>query len=157
MLLGGLWHGANWTFVAWGALHGSLLALTRAYHELKAPPWLARLRATPAWGIAGVLFTFHVVCAAWIFFRARSFGQARLMFAQLASGTTFHPNLHASVLAVLGIGLVCHFVPEKLDALLRQTFIRLPAPAQGLALFCVGFALREMASAEAVPFVYFQF
>ena len=65
MLLGGLWHGAAWTFVIWGGIHGAGLAIGRFRRG-----GLAR-EATPAWA-CGVqrIITFQLVCFAWIFFRA---------------------------------------------------------------------------------------
>jgi D-alanyl-lipoteichoic acid acyltransferase DltB (MBOAT superfamily) len=155
MLLGGLWHGANWTFVAWGGLHGLALAVTRAYQARRAPRPSAPPRLVTR--AVATLLTFHFVTAAWIFFRAESFSHAGLMFTQLGTGTTFHPNLHPGVLAVLALGLFSHWAPESWYLRAQQGFTALPAPAQGLVLFCVALALREMASAQAVPFVYFQF
>jgi D-alanyl-lipoteichoic acid acyltransferase DltB (MBOAT superfamily) len=153
MLLGGLWHGANWTFVAWGGLHGLGLALTRFVRGDRKPTEASSLFAR----VAGVLFTFHFVTATWILFRAESFGQAREFFGRLATLTTQHQNLDPRVLGVLALGLASHYVPERWYALVRARFVTLPAPAQGLALFAAALGVREMASAEAVPFVYFQF
>jgi len=154
MLLGGLWHGANWTFVAWGGLHGLALAATRAFQNRRG-----RERTPPALVSRAVciVLTFHFVTLAWIFFRSESFAHAGVMFTQLGTLTTFHPNLHPSVLAVLFVGLLTHWTPESWYLRVRHGFTALPAPAQGVALFCVALALREMASAQAVPFVYFQF
>ena len=66
MLLGGLWHGANWTFVIWGALHGSGLAIERKFTRGRVP------RAGALWKWTRRIVIFHVVCIAWIFFRAQS-------------------------------------------------------------------------------------
>jgi D-alanyl-lipoteichoic acid acyltransferase DltB (MBOAT superfamily) len=151
MLLGGLWHGASWTFVVWGGLHGVGLAFTRALGEIRG----SSARRLPA--LVGVLLTFHFVTATWILFRADSFGLARLYFARLTTLTTYHPNLTPELCAVLGIGLASHFVPARWYEALRSRFILLPAPAQGAALFGAALVVREMASADAVPFVYFQF
>jgi D-alanyl-lipoteichoic acid acyltransferase DltB (MBOAT superfamily) len=158
MLLGGLWHGANWTFVAWGGIHGAGLALQRAFEQVRGSqrPAPAR-RATRLATVAGVIVTFHFVCAAWIFFRASTFRGAASMFAQLATLTTFHPNLPPPVLGVLAVGLLSHFMPATTFARARDTFTRLPALAQGVALFVAAVVVRQMESAEAVPFVYFQF
>ena len=152
MLLGGLWHGASWTFVAWGGLHGLGLAVTRAFGGARGG---SPRRRWPA--LLGVLLTFHFVTATWILFRADSFGLARLFFARLTTFTTYHPNLTPELCAVLGVGLASHFVPASLYQALRSRFILLPAPAQGAALFGAALVVREMASADAVPFVYFQF
>ncbi|KYG22577.1 alginate O-acetyltransferase [Bradyrhizobium sp. AT1] len=69
MLLGGLWHGAAWTFVVWGALHGAYLCVNHAFNALVSdvPPLLAR----PA-RIAGAALTFLAIVVAWVFFRAAS-------------------------------------------------------------------------------------
>ena len=78
MLLGGLWHGAGWTFVCWGALHGIYLTanhLWREYFPEKPARWL------PAWlsGLSGGALTFVAVVAAWVVFRANNIVQAGVM------------------------------------------------------------------------------
>jgi len=153
MLLGGLWHGANWTFVAWGGLHGAGLALTRFVRGDRNPTEAA----SPFARVLGVVLTFHFVTAAWILFRSDSFASARLFFGELATLTTYHPNLDARLVAVLALGLASHYVPERWYTGARSRFTTLPAPLQGVALFAAALGVRAMASAEAVPFVYFQF
>ncbi|MGC4091775.1 MAG: MBOAT family protein [Polyangiaceae bacterium] len=155
MVLGGLWHGASWTFVAWGTLHGAALALTRALSK----PFAALTRNVPARlvHVFGVLFTFHLVCLGWVLFRATTFGQARALLTRLLEGSVYHPNLDRRVLAVLGLGLCGHFVPTRWFSASREGFCRLPAVAQAALLMGVLMLVRRVASAEAVPFVYFQF
>jgi alginate O-acetyltransferase complex protein AlgI len=153
MLLGGLWHGPKWTFVIWGGLHGVALACNRAFRERFGD----RLGGTPLLRATSTLCTFHFVLLAWVFFRADSVRTARAMFGELATLTTYHPNLDPRVLGVLAFGLAVHFLPEKLETSLRARFSALPGIAQGFALFAVLLVVRRMASAEAVPFVYFQF
>ena len=75
MLLGGLWHGAAWTFVAWGAYHAFWLMFERALGRR------AFYSAAPAWLCAAV--TFLIVAVGWVFFRARSFGDAAVVFGAL--------------------------------------------------------------------------
>jgi hypothetical protein len=151
-LLGGLWHGANFTFVVWGGLHGTALAVERALlGKQAADPAITPRR------IAAVFVTFHFVTLAWVFFRSETFAHASLFFSRLASLTTYHPNLDPRVLAVLGIGLASHYVPERWFAAFRDRFAASPAVLQAAGLFVAGLALRALASAEAVPFVYFQF
>lgn len=156
MLLGGLWHGANWTFVVWGGIHGAALAVERAFGHKQRGNQRPGGPLTPK-RVLLVVVTFHVVAAAWIFFRAESFEKAALFWSRLASLTTYHPNLDGRILAVLAAGLASHYVPERWYEKAKATFTRLPAPAQGLALIGAAFVLKQMASAEAVPFVYFQF
>jgi hypothetical protein len=153
MLLGGLWHGANLTFVVWGALHGCLLAATRAFQELrgKRGPPSPLLRA---WL---VLLTFHAVTFCWLFFRAKSLDHALVILERLGTLTSYHPNLDPRLLGVLSVGLVSHYVPERWYERVLQKFAELPALAQGAVLLSLALSVREMASLEAVPFVYFQF
>jgi alginate O-acetyltransferase complex protein AlgI len=164
MLLGGLWHGAAWTFVFWGFLHGLGLGVNRFVERRSAKasralsqggPW-ARARASLRDGL-GVILTFHWVCFAWIFFRAPTFSTASSVLGRLVSGTTFHPNLPPLVMVLLAVGFVAIATPSRAYHALRRTFCALPAPVQAVALFAVAVVLHELSSAEAVPFVYFQF
>ena len=146
MVLGGLWHGAAWTFVFWGLLHGAGLAASRALRDRELLP-------RPI----AVVLTFHWVCLAWVFFRAPDFGTARVVLERVMSLTTEHANLPPMLLALLGVGVLSHFIPENAFRRMRAWFIHMPAPAQGVALFAVAVALHEASSIEAVPFIYFQF
>ncbi len=153
MVLGGLWHGPKWTFVVWGGLHGVALACNRAFRERFGDV----LRQTPALRVVSTVATFHFVLLAWVFFRADSFRSARAVFGELGTLTTYHPNLDPRVLGVLAFGLAMHFLPQGLEEKWRARFGALPGIAQGIALFALLLVVRRMASAEAVPFVYFQF
>jgi hypothetical protein len=104
-----------------------------------------------------VAATFHLVLVTWIFFRSETFQKSWLMLTQLGTLTSYHPNLHPKILAILAVGLISHWLPERWYQASQQAFIRMPAPAQGVVLFCAALVLREMASAEATPFIYFQF
>jgi D-alanyl-lipoteichoic acid acyltransferase DltB (MBOAT superfamily) len=156
MLIGGLWHGASWTFVIWGGLHGVALAFTRAWQRRFGTAMQPNTRITIS-RILGVFFTFHFVCLCWIFFRAGSFGKVSLMLSQLSQLTTHHPNLNPMLLAVLGVGMATHYVPEGSFERLKQRYIAAPALVQGVLLFAAALIVRKMMSAETVPFVYFQF
>ena len=81
MLLGGLWHGAAWTFVVWGALHGIYLCINHAFNALvpNSPAVLAR----PA-RLAGAVLTFLAVVVAWVFFRAERVDWAMRILGAMA-------------------------------------------------------------------------
>jgi D-alanyl-lipoteichoic acid acyltransferase DltB (MBOAT superfamily) len=81
MLLGGLWHGAAWTFVAWGALHGVYLCINHAWSNFgpKAPPRFARLAE-----IAGLILTFLAVVITWVFFRPPDMATALSVLSKMA-------------------------------------------------------------------------
>ena len=84
MLLGGLWHGANWTFVVWGALHGTYLCINHLFQKL--PPTLRLSGVLPKALTAplGVLLTFTVVVIAWVFFRADTIHSAEAIIVAMA-------------------------------------------------------------------------
>jgi len=151
MVLGGLWHGAAWTFVIWGALHGALLGVNKWLDERFGKP-----RSVGARLIAGFV-TFHLVCVGWVFFRAADLNHARLVFSRLVSGTFHHQNLPWSVVGILALGLITHLLPERWFARCKTSFMGAPFVVQGLVLTLVAMVLRRMASSDAVPFVYFQF
>ena len=85
MLLGGLWHGAAWTFVVWGALHGVYLCINHAWSNFgpKAPPRFARLADG-----AGLILTFLAVVVAWVFFRAPDMATALHVLSKMADPGT---------------------------------------------------------------------
>ena len=98
MLLGGLWHGASWNFVIWGALHGGR---ARGDAHVAAAAQEPNAGATPhgrdAWAPLKVFLTFQFVCFAWVFFRAPTFGHATLLLGRIARGTLGHVNLSERV------------------------------------------------------------
>jgi alginate O-acetyltransferase complex protein AlgI len=84
MLLGGLWHGAAWTFVAWGALHGAFLCVNHGFAALV--PKIPALLSRPARAAGGVL-TFIAVVVAWVFFRAATIDTAVQIVGAMADPT----------------------------------------------------------------------
>jgi alginate O-acetyltransferase complex protein AlgI len=85
MILGGLWHGAAWTFVIWGIYQGLLLVLHRAVE-----PWLARIQPADridraCWTALRIVVTFHLVCLGWLIFRARSVEQVLGMLSAIVN------------------------------------------------------------------------
>ena len=82
MLLGGLWHGAAWTFVVWGALHGAYLCINHAWNNF-APEFAPRFQR--AADIAGFILTFVAVVVAWVFFRAGNMETALAVLAKMAN------------------------------------------------------------------------
>jgi D-alanyl-lipoteichoic acid acyltransferase DltB (MBOAT superfamily) len=162
MVLGGLWHGASWTFVVWGTLHGAALAVTRMWQRWRAGrrrsregffAWLAG-----AWGsLFAMVLTFHFVCFAWIFFRAPSFAHAMLVLQQLARGAWHVEHVSTRVAVVVAGALALHVVPRDWQARVREAFARTPALVQGVVLAAVAIGLHLAASAKPEPFIYGQF
>ena len=147
MLLGGLWHGAGWTFVAWGALHGAAIVVNHAWTRTGL-----RLPAALAW-VVTMLFVF----LAWVLFRAETFGVAADMVGAMAGGNGWSLSVTgveklwligvAAAIAVLG--------PTSQRAALDILVPRqLAAVGVGAALVFVTLAVGGGDNAE---FIYFQF
>ncbi len=82
MLLGGLWHGARWTFVIWGGLHGSYLVINHGWHVIKKKIFGISTTQSTFWGRAtGMVITFTAVTVAWVLFRAKSINGALTIYA----------------------------------------------------------------------------
>lgn len=149
MLLGGLWHGANWTFVAWGAYHGALLACERLCD-------IGRTRVPPAGfrRIAATLLTFALVTIGWVLFRAQSFADAatvlRAMFAGGAGPALFDIGQIAIVVLAIGLEIVVERRPQLRPFVTARA--RFAAAVAGLV--ALAFATYPGAAA---PFVYFKF
>ena len=148
MLLGGLWHGASWTFVAWGALHGVVLSIERLFKG-------ARKSLFPS--LIGVLVTFHVVCLGWILFRADSF-QTALTYLEGLTDWSSPPMVATPFLVgMIGFGLLMHFLPpralERLGSLVKFA----PSPALGVAVGLMMLVVEAIRPEGVAPFIYFQF
>jgi alginate O-acetyltransferase complex protein AlgI len=148
MFLGGLWHGANWTFVAWGLFHGSMLA---AYHTGRRTIW-SRLEVPPA---VCRVFVFLLVTLAWVFFRAPDIHSAFHHFGALAGlhgiGGGYRTVKPPMIWTLVGFcALWTATVPEIWD--MHPT----PTRRWAVALATVAIVCLGQLGAES-PFLYFQF
>ncbi len=154
MLLGGLWHGAQWTFVAWGGFHGLLLCIERL-------TGIGREERAPRGFVAAVriAITFLAVSLAWVLFRSPAFDTALAVYRQLFAGGA-GPMLLAGWQAILAAGIVAFAV---LRLLLRRWGIEprwpaLPPLAQVGTLACLLLALELFTWQGVSPtFIYFKF
>ena len=158
MLLGGLWHGANWTFVVWGAWHGGFLALERFLGSRKL--W----RPVPAW--LSVPKTMFVVVLGWVLFRAASVGEAwgvvQGMFG--AHGWAMTEGFAWALTGLELTTLLISFAVIYLAPWWRAFLWRQPAGRAGrletahlfiLPLFALG--VFRLSAQSFSPFLYFQF
>jgi len=155
MLLGGLWHGASWTFVVWGGLHGTYLGVERFLRERIGPNRISR---TLPFQIALAMLTYFLVNVTWVFFRARDFGTAwRLIGSMLAFGGGT-PVLDTSVVASV---LVAVFAILLVHGLMRDRRIEDVASAfpWWLTAAIVGGMLfvTVITQGSNDAFIYFQF
>ena len=153
MVIGGLWHGANWTFLFWGALHGSALIVERLARGRRTAAGKPPMRKWLAW-----LITFNFVCFAWIFFRAETFGQALGVIERLFTGWgQGSPAISLGVLAAVATGIGIQFLPVNFWADFQARVSRFPYYAQGAAAGFVLMVINVLGPAGVAPFIYFQF
>lgn len=151
MLLGGLWHGASWQFIAWGAMHGVGLAAERALRNIGRG--LSRLLPT----LLRVILVFHFVCAAWVLFRAESFELAMDVFLQLFDLSTETAAVTPFVSLLIALGLLIHALPTHLVAVTERCVARLPVWVQGAIFGFVVVVIDALGVDGIAPFIYFQF
>ncbi len=152
----GLWHGAHWTLVAWGGMHGIGLALTRLYqrwregHRGPAPP------PGFALGVLQRALTFHFVAASMILFRGGNWTTITEIVQGLFRFDGGPRLLTVATAAVIAVGYLTHFAPMSWKDRVLQRFGTWPGWAQGIVLALV-LALFQSLSLESDPFIYFQF
>lgn len=151
MLLGGLWHGASWSFVVWGALHGLGLAAHKRLGGIVGEPQAGVPRKLVSW--AG---TFLFVLVTWVFFRAPDLGTAWTYLGKMAGlspgGAAWY---YLNALTALGLGAAMHVA-----VVLREEgdlTLNLRRPADWAALVMILLAVLLFAPFDANPFIYFQF
>lgn len=156
MLLGGLWHGAAFRFILWGALHGVALGIDKFIKEFFKIP------DTKIFKVLGVLLTFHFVCFCWIFFRADNMAIAGSVISQIA--LHFTPSVffdfvtgYKNILLVMLLGYMLHFVPKNVE--LKTQALVTNMPLMGKVAMVVGMIvfLIQVKTSTIQPFIYFQF
>ena len=171
MLLGGLWHGAGWTFVIWGALHGIFLIVNHGWRALRtAVGWTSAETAAGRWVARGV--TFLCVTVAWVFFRAESVGQATGMLRAMAglNGWTTAPlNLadlygYRQQILIASLLAVALIAPNTQEWIMGEGRERLASMVPrwrftpvwaGVAAACFLFTLTRLSAVS--EFIYFNF
>lgn len=162
MLLGGLWHGASLRFILWGALHGVSLAVHKFVMSHFSSFKKEGSEMTPFRRVIGVIFTFHVVCLGWIFFRAETMEIGLDVIKQIF--TDFHPEVffqfvegYDKVFLLMLVGYIVHFIPKSVENRMQQFVIDSPMLLQAFYLILAIFIVTQVKSSGIVPFIYFQF
>ena len=155
LLILGFWHGANWTFLVYGLLHGCAVSLNRWWK--KDGPGAAQGEPR-GFGVAWRwLLTFHFVVIARILFRAENLTQAWELTKSLGNLALVMPRFAPHAWAVLLVGYALHFTPTSWVGPARARFAGLPAPVWGLALAAAGFACVRWGPGDTLAFIYYDF
>ena len=145
MLLGGLWHGASWNFLAWGGWHGALLSLERATGQREAGRNPVR-----------IALTFVLVLLGWVLFRAPSWPAALTIYSEMFRGAAGRSLLGVGHWTLAAISLLLAVAEERLG--IFERFPRAPAWIQAATLAAVFLALELFGvTDQRIPFIYFQF
>jgi alginate O-acetyltransferase complex protein AlgI len=157
MLIGGLWHGANWTFVVWGGIHGAGLSIERCFRGVlgRAEQETASLTSLGAW--ASRIIVFHLVCLAWVFFRAPGIREA-ITFLQGVASFAWLPE-YGIAFRFLALFTVPLFLIDVVNEARGEEYLLENAPemrrvAVGVAMMAV---VALLAANQLNAFIYFRF
>ncbi|MSP54103.1 MAG: MBOAT family protein [Myxococcales bacterium] len=148
-----VWHGANWTFVLYGLLHGTAVSINRyvkrAGWSVEAPSFV---QASWRWAL-----TFHFVVLARILFRSPDLDVAGSVVEQLVHGNWAWPRYSLHAWVVLALGYALHASPPDWATRARAAFGRLPAPVQGALLVVAGWLCVQYGPGDSLAFIYHDF
>lgn len=172
MVLGGLWHGAAWHYVIWGAFHGMGLVLSKEWTDFAARvSVLNKLRPHPIWHYSGVLFTTLFLYMAGTLFRADGLPQAFEMASKLVIPADSGEVTKLLLQSTVPISLAVYFLFlgwQKLEPRLEETqvqggaahalnWLRTSIPLRVVSYASVAIVIMGFAPGEVAPFIYFQF
>jgi D-alanyl-lipoteichoic acid acyltransferase DltB (MBOAT superfamily) len=152
MVIGGLWHGASWTFVIWGAIHGLGLAVHRLWQVSRG-----NKKAAGAWKVFNIFVTVQFVCFAWIFFRAVNWENAYAILSRIGSLSFSMVNISRPLGFIMLLAIVAHYCPKKWYEFSMGLYSRAPFYVQALALALLVIGLQYVAQTGATPFIYNKF
>lgn len=158
MLLGGLWHGANWKFVFWGGMHGIGLAIDKIWQKLTK----GRFKNYRVARIVGWFITLHFVVFLWVFFRADSFGTAWQMIGQVFTSfdLAYFPaffEVRKLFVALLLLAIAIHAIPSSKFEGVERLYVRMPFWVKAIVFIVLVQCILQIRSSDLQPFIYFQF
>lgn len=156
MLLGGLWHGAGWLFILWGALHGFALLIEKLVSamlgkvKIKIPSFI------------GFILTFHFVTLAWIVFRSPDWETLKLYLVRITNAFSIYAigdvlNSYRQVIAILFAGYLLHWLPKDLLRMIKYQIIKSPVVLKLLLIIVFCLVIYQFSLFDVKPFIYFRF
>jgi alginate O-acetyltransferase complex protein AlgI len=157
MVLGGLWHGAAWTFVAWGSIHGVGQLVGHLRRRRREARGLEPVPGSAFRTIVGQLVTFQIVCFAWIFFRADSISTAFTIIGRLFTAWGPAPLVTPLVVVTI-VGMVAvQYLPKDIVERTLVGFARQRVALQGAILGVILLAITTLGPQGVAPFIYYRF
>jgi D-alanyl-lipoteichoic acid acyltransferase DltB (MBOAT superfamily) len=161
MILGGLWHGAHFNFIVWGAMHGLALAFDKMRVSLAAR-FKFNMEKSKLFTVLGVVLTFHFVCFCWIFFKASTFHDAQTILVQIFTNfnaTALKPMLSAYgvVFGVMMIGYIIHFVPKSYEIFSVNVLSRISIVGRVAIMLIFIWIIIQVKQSDQVMPIYLQF
>ncbi len=156
-LISGLWHGADWNFIVWGAFHGLFLVLDRIFLDKLSK----RMGQIPS-----VVLTYVITLIGWVLFRAESFGQVgfylKSMFSWNTEGPSFNPGAHFWTMLVVGALFSFFALRKGIESWQNKFLDELPSGGSaivrgGVSLLFLVICLAYITSSGFNPFIYFRF
>ncbi|SNT08130.1 D-alanyl-lipoteichoic acid acyltransferase DltB, MBOAT superfamily [Sphingomonas laterariae] len=151
MLLGGFWHGAKWTFLIWGGLHGIVQVMETLWRKFRPQHWPLMPAAI------AIFITFHIVTLGWIFFRAETFDGAIAFLGGIGRGDWGATIATPLMIGLILFGMMIHFTPPTLAQGIALRLRSVPALLLGLGTGAVILIIDAMRFEGVAPFIYYQF
>ncbi len=160
MVIGGLWHGASWMYIIWGAYHGLLLVLHKAIKRVWRLPEV--MKGRPEVKLTNIAITFTLIVIGFTFFRAPSLQTVAEIGEQIF--TNFHldvaPQFIESYLMIVlaaAAGYIAHITPRAWTTGAAEAYMAMPVLWQSLLLATILFIVIQTRQSELVPFIYLQY
>ena len=157
MVLGGLWHGAAWTFIAWGALHGFGQVVGHFRRDRRQRAGLDPVPEGTVRAVVQRVATFHVVCLGWIFFRADSISGAFTLIKRLFTAWGTAPLVTPLLLITVCGALALQYLPADAAQRAQRAFVRQGWAVQGAILGVALLVITTLGPQGVAPFIYYRF
>ncbi len=156
-LLSGIWHGAAWTFIMWGLLHGTMIVIEHLTVRWRSSGKNVIIKER-SWAVIAFIF----IAASFILFKSNSIGSALSLLGKIPDG--FSPDLmmqwmdiYYGVFIAIVAGYVLHFLPEQYEITIGRKFSKLSRLKQAVLIAIAGYAIYQVGSADTKPFIYLKF
>lgn len=162
-LLCGLWHGAGWNFIVWGAMHGFMMSFALLVQKPKDKLYtLLKIKNTKFLRFFQTIITFHLIALSFLVFRVPDYQGFKDVIDQIF--TFFHSEVFFQfvermpiIFGLIMIGYLFHFMPVAAESKIKKIISGLPVIAKALLLVIVVWVAVQFKSADIMPFIYFQF